>query len=182
VQVTYVMDPRGNIDVHYRVKPRRKMIRLGLTTGLNGALHTAAYFGRGPHENMRDRNQGALVGIYRQEVNELKHDYVKPQFNGNRTDTRWVQFSDEDGAGLRFEAHDMPFEWSLWDYNMHDLSQARHINELPARDVYTFNLDLFEAGAHFDFLSGGQDRQWLAKNKSYEFGFRLQPLSDDEPL
>jgi beta-galactosidase len=180
VQVTYAIDPRGSIAVHYRVKPRRKMIRLGLTMGLHGGLTTVAYFGRGPHENMRDRNQGALVGIYQQEMTALKHDYVKPQFNGNRTDTRWLAFSDEDGAGLRFEAPDTPFAWSLWDYTMEDLSQARHINELPARDDYTFNLDLFQAGAHFDFLSSGQERQWLAKNRVYEFGFRLMPWSKDE--
>jgi len=182
VQVTYAIDPCGSIEVHYRVKPRRKMIRLGMTMGLHGGLTTAAFFGRGPHENMRDRNQGALMGIYRQEIQALRHDYVKPQFNGNRTNTRWVEVSDDDGEGLRFEALDTSFEWSLWDYNMQELSQARHIHELPARDTYTFNLDMFQAGAHFDFLSSGQERQWLAKKRVYEFGFRLQPLSGDEPL
>ena len=64
----------------------------------------------------------------------------------------------------------------MWDYTAEDLERAQHINELPQRNDYTFNLDYYQAGAHFDFLGGGQDRQYLPKGEPYTQVFAIAPL------
>jgi hypothetical protein len=65
-----------------------------------GALSTMTWLGRGPHENYWDRHTGAAVGRYSGRVEDLVHDYVRPQENANRTDVRWVALTDASGAGL----------------------------------------------------------------------------------
>jgi beta-galactosidase len=59
------------------------------------------YFGRGPHENYRDRFTSALVGRYGSTIEDLGFIYRRPQENGYRTDTRWVTFRDKNGQGVR---------------------------------------------------------------------------------
>ena len=172
--------PSGEMTVQYSLKPRRKMLRLGVEMGLFKGLQQSRYFGHGPHENMSDRKDGSPVGIYESPVNMLKHDYVKPQFNGNRCGTEWVQFVDETGSGLQFTVVEHPFNFSLWDYNAQTLEKARHINELTPAESYTFNLDYYQAGAHFDFLGGGQDRQWLPAHKNYTQIFQIHPVTPSE--
>mgnify|MGYP006294846599 CR=1 FL=1 len=50
-------------------------------------------------------------------------------------------------------------------------------SELPERDDYTFNLDYYQAGAHFDFLGGRQDRQYLSRGNTYTQVFTITPLN-----
>ncbi len=66
-----------------------------------GEFRHVEWYGRGPHETYWDRRTGAAVGIYRSTVDELWTPYVEPQENGNRTDVRWVTFTNAAGAGLR---------------------------------------------------------------------------------
>ena len=44
----------------------------------------------GPIENYEDRNSGAHIGIYNSSVKDMSYSYVRPQENGNRMDTRWL--------------------------------------------------------------------------------------------
>ena len=64
-------------------------------------LRNVEWYGRGPQENYWDRNLGAAVGIYKDKVENLWFAYVEPQETGNRTDMRWVSFTDDQGFGLR---------------------------------------------------------------------------------
>ncbi|MEE4194300.1 MAG: glycoside hydrolase family 2 TIM barrel-domain containing protein [Anaerolineae bacterium] len=172
--------PNGTMTVRYEVHPCRKMLRLGLELGLSGRLQKARYFAHGPYENMSDRKQGSPMGIYDCPIQDLKHNYVKPQFNGNRCNTEWVQFTAPDGSGVQFTAEGHAFNFSIWDYTAEDLEKAAHINELPHREDYTFNVDYYQAGAHFDFLGGSQDRQYLEKGKAYTQVFTMAVLQGEK--
>lgn len=174
--IYFSIHPDGKLTVQYSVHPRRKMLRLGVEMGLSGSLQTARYFAHGPHENMPDRKQGSPMGIYQSPIKALKHDYVKPQFNGNRCNTAWVQLRSADGNGILISAVEHAFNFSMWDYTAEDLENALHINELPVREDYTCNVDFYQSGAHFDFLGGGQGRQYLPKGKEYTQVFTIEPL------
>lgn len=59
------------------------------------SLNVVEYFGRGPEENYIDRNAGSMVGRYKTTADFMYVDYVRPQENGHRTDTRWVALTDK---------------------------------------------------------------------------------------
>lgn len=63
------------------------------------------YFGRGPGENYIDRNASSFVDLYRTTADQMYvNNYVRPQENGHRTDTRWVELSRKGGKGLLIRA------------------------------------------------------------------------------
>ena len=135
------------------------------------------WYGRGPHENYWDRNTGAAVGLYSGQVEDLIHDYVRPQENANRTDVRWVSFTDKDGIGLLAVA--MPLlSISAWPYSTEDLERARHINELPRRDSITVNLDYRQMGVGGDDGWGKRPHpEFTLPAKPYTYSFRLKAIT-----
>ncbi|MHC4068246.1 MAG: beta-galactosidase, LacZ type [Planctomycetota bacterium] len=153
--------------------------RFGMQMALLNAFDKMTWYGRGPHENYWDRNTGAAVGLYSGQVKDLIHNYVRPQENANRTDVRWVSFTDNDGIGLL--AVGMPhLSISAWPYSIEDLERARHINELPQRDSITVNLDYRQMGV------GGDDGWGLTAHpeftlpaKPYSYSFRLKAITPD---
>ena len=52
-------------------------------------MNNVQYFGRGPEENYADRNHAAMLGKYRQTVEEQFYPYIRPQETGTKTDIRW---------------------------------------------------------------------------------------------
>jgi len=99
------------------------------------------------HENYEDRKTSAAVGLYSARVDELIHDYVYPQENGNRTDVRWVSVTDSEGKGFKITDVEGNFlNFSAWPYTLKDLEKAEHIHELPRREEITFNIDYRQRG------------------------------------
>ena len=74
--------------------------RIGVRFRLPQTMNVVEYFGRGPEENYIDRHAGTLVGRYKTTAEDMYVDYVRPQENGHRTDTRWVALTNKQGAGL----------------------------------------------------------------------------------
>jgi beta-galactosidase len=104
---------------------------------------------------------------------------VRPQENGNKTEVRWVSFTNKSGVGILVVG--MPLLYvSAWPYTMEDLEKAKHIHELIQRDMITVNLDYKQMGV-------GGDDGWTEKArphpeyrlpfKNYKYSFRLQPYS-----
>ena len=180
---TYTIYGSGDVVVQNDLKPESlkipEMPRLGMQMAMPGRFNKMTWLGRGPQETYWDRNTGAAVGLYSGRVEELIHDYVRPQENANRTDVRWVAFTDEDGFGLL--AVGMPLLYaSAWPYTMEDLEKAKHIHELPRRDTITVNLDYRQMGVGGD--DGWTERarphpEYRLPLKTYSYSFRLQPVT-----
>jgi len=151
--------------------------RFGMQMAVPGALGTMTWLGRGPHENYWDRHTGAAVGRYSGRVEDLVHDYVRPQENANRTDVRWVALTDAGGRGLL--ASGLPLlSVSAWPYTMEDLEKATHVNELPRRDTITLNLDLRQMGVGGDDGWGARPHaEYTLDAKPYAYRFRLRPYA-----
>jgi len=173
----------GNGDVHVEHSITRKgdtppsLPRVGMQMAVPDAYDTVHWFGRGPHENYWDRKTGAAVGQYRQSLSDFVTGYVRPQENANRSDTRWVAFTRDDGRGFLAIGNN-PLSVSAWPYSQEDLAEATHTHELPDRDVTTVNLDHKQMGL-------GGNNTWTEKSrpmpkyrlskKSYTYGFTLRP-------
>ena len=79
--------------------------RIGVRFRLPADMNQVEYFGRGPGENYIDRNASSFVDLYRTTADQMyTNSYVRPQENGHRTDTRWVELSRKCGKGLLIRA------------------------------------------------------------------------------
>ena len=133
-QVSYKAMADGSIRVHASYKGREglpDMPAFGMEWQLKEAYHNFRYYGYGPEENYIDRREGARLGIYKNTARGNMSGYLVPQECGNRTGIRWMEVTDQNGKGLRFEAEDQPFEASVLPYSAMQLDSASHLEELP---------------------------------------------------
>ena len=137
--------------VEMKGRPVRRLIRFGMEFNIPGTFCNVRWYGRGPHENYSDRKSSAHLGIYESTVADFGHNYLKPQENGNRTDVRFIEFTDDSGNGIGLRAAGKTLEVTAWPYTTRDLEQAEHIHELPVRDTITVNASLAQRGVGGSF-------------------------------
>ncbi|MHA1643384.1 MAG: glycoside hydrolase family 2 TIM barrel-domain containing protein [Promethearchaeota archaeon] len=175
--ISYTIFGSGDILITNSIIPLMEMIRFGMQLKMPATYDNLTWFGRGPHENYIDRNRSAAVGLYEGKVNELIHNYVRPQENGNRTDIRWAVLKDNDGFGLLVQdIGGTLLNISAWPYTMEDLENASHINELNKGDLITLNIDYGQKGVGGGLfgLNDVLSKYRLKKNQKYEYSFLLR--------
>ncbi|MBN1640846.1 MAG: DUF4981 domain-containing protein [Anaerolineae bacterium] len=181
LELSYAVYGSGAVRVEAAFTPKREMVRFGMQTEVPGQLDTLTWFGRGPHETMRDRKCSGVVGVHSGRVEELIHDYIHPQENGNRSDVRWATLTEEDGSGLRIEdAGGTLLNVSAWPYTLGDLERAQHPYELPRRETITLNVDLAQRGVG-DLTTpvyGLPEDARLPAGVAYRYSFWLKPARD----
>ncbi|MFO8057814.1 MAG: beta-galactosidase domain 4-containing protein, partial [bacterium] len=178
----YTVTGDGRIKVENDFRPGAglpNLPRVGMQMKIPGRYNTMIWFGRGPHESYRDRKAGAMIGLYKGKVKELIHNYSYPQENGNRTDVRWVTFTDENGAGVK--ATGMPLlNASAWPYTQENLEEATHTYELEYTDEITVNLDYKQMGVGGDNSWGARPHpQFRLTPRPYSYSFVLEPTGID---
>lgn len=194
VQTDYTVEYTvlGNADVLVRstFSPQGTNLpvipRMGMRMTLPENMSTVRWFGRGPYENYQDRNTASFVGLYEKKVNDLYYPYISPQENGNRTDTRWIAFTDESGKGLLVTG--MPtLSWSALPFTQEDLTQKRrgtlHSWELVPENFISVNLDLKQMGVGGDNSWGAWPyKKYQIEPKVYSYQYRLSPLAGNDDL
>ena len=190
-RLVYTILGSGDVIVESNFKTNEtklpEMPRFGVTMTLPKEFERMKFYGRGPQENYCDRNTAADVGVYASTVGEQFFPYVSPQETGNKTDVRWVAFTNDGGVGLM--AVGMPsLSFSALHHSVEDLTQeirgSRHPVDLPKREDVYLNLDLKQRGV------GGDDSWWSKPHTQYcllahdySFAFRLHPLQQgDDPM
>ncbi len=171
ITVRFHMDP----GEHARELP--EIPRVGLQMAIPRRYDQITWFGRGPEENYLDRHAGTPVGRYHLPIEQFIHNYVRPQENANRTEVRWMVWSDADGRGLMAVAGRSLLYASAWPYAQSDLEQARHINELPRRATITVNLDHLQRGLGSINSWGAKPLpQYRLQPRVYDYSFTLTPV------
>jgi beta-galactosidase len=152
--------------------------KIGMSLLIPDACKTITWFGKGPQENYIDRNSAAAAGLYSMDINQFITPYILPQENANRTDIRWMKFSDPGGKGLEVRANDL-LSMSAWPWTKEQIESAKHTNELPVNDFITINIDLKQMGV------GGNDswsrrafpmEKYQIKPATYEYSFKMIPV------
>jgi beta-galactosidase len=190
---TYKVFGSGDILVENRFEPGAlglpDLPRLGMTMKLSDELQNMAWYGRGPHETYWDRKSGAKIGVYRGQVWEQYHPYVRPQENGNKTDVRWVALTNEEGVGLL--AVGMPLlsvsahRFGIEDLDPGPVKRQRHTTDVKPRDFVTLNLDYKQMGVGGDTSWGARPHdEYRLPAREYSYVFRLRPFSlgEDDPM
>jgi beta-galactosidase/beta-glucuronidase len=176
---TYTVFGNGDVLLEVQGTPRGEwpatLPRIGLELTLPGALDRVAWLGRGPGESYADSKQAARFGLWRASVDELWTPYVRPQENGNHTDTRWVALHDTYGAGL-LAAGDPVLDFSAHRFTTEDLDRAEHTYELVPRPTITLHLDYAQNGLGSGSCGPGVMPAYRLHAVPFVFRVRLRPL------
>lgn len=180
-RLVYTVFGDGTIGVAMTLTPRGDNLpdlpRVGLTWAMDAAFDQVAWYGRGPWESYADRKTGAAVGRYAAAVEEMPHDYLRPQENGNRTDVRWVSLTDTAGRGIRITG-DPVISFTARSYSQDVLDQAHHPYELFRSGNVHLQVDANQTGVGGDDAWGARPhRQYrLPADQTCRYAFRITCL------
>lgn len=177
-KIIYRIYGTGDILIKNSFMPRKDMVRFGMQFTIPKQYNILTWYGKGPHETMWDRKSGAAVSIYSGYLEDLIHNYVRPQENSNRTEVRWAALTNMKESGL-FISHigGTLLNVSAWPYTMEDLENANHIHEFPNRERITVNVDYKQKGVGGDRLGilDLHEKYKLKKDIEYSYCFRIKP-------
>lgn len=154
---SYSIYTDGTIDTAMEVIPSHEMERYGFTIPVSEGFKDLRIYSLGPQENYRDRRQGAVLGVWKGGAEDLIHDYLHPQENGNRTGTRYIEISDGNST-MRLDALDEPFESSIHPYTVEMLEEATHVHTLGRLPYAIVHIDGGQRGI-------GGDMPWYVNTK-----------------
>ena len=180
--MTYTIREDGELTVkgEYRpgTRPVAMMPRFGMELVVSPGYERIRWYGRGPAETYVDR-AFERVGVYASTVSAEWVEYARPQANGNKTDVRWVELTNERGVGLRAEGLPL-LSVEARHASWRDVEQAAYTWQIARRPEVYLNLDFKQMGV------GGID-SWsraahpmapyrLPSNQPYSYSFRLRPI------
>jgi beta-galactosidase len=183
VKIDYTINGNGDILVTNHISgiaDLPKIPRLGNNVILHNKFNYVSWYGRGPHENYQDRKTGSLVDLYSCEVKDLMYPYIRPQENGNRTDTRWVKFLNKNGQGVKFLSVDKPISFSAHhqlnsDFDEGDKKIQRHTYQIPNRKLVNVNIDYMQMGVGGDNSWGYRPLdQYMIEPTEYTYSFIIK--------
>ena len=196
VKVTYYVEPDGKVGVAESLEDAgglsdaQYLFRFGMRFAMPGQYSDLDYFGLGPWENYADRNSSALLGRYRQRVEDQYHyGYARAQESGTHTGMRWLDIVDESGTGLKlwspkpFSASALPFCLEDMDTHVHslELKAKAHENERSRGTTYV-HIDLAQMGVGGITSWGTWPlKEYLLPAQPYNFQFMLSPVFDQVP-
>ena len=170
--------------------------RVGLNIVLNNNLNQIKWYGRGPYESYWDRKSGAKIGIYEGSVADQYWAYIRPQENGNKSDTRWVSLTDESGKGIivkgiptiNVSAHHNimedfeSLERSDGRHRDGDIVKNRHTTDVIPRDLVSLNIDYKQMGVGGDNSWGAHTHpEYKLSDKKYNYSFVLCSTENKKP-
>ncbi|MHA1299778.1 MAG: glycoside hydrolase family 2 TIM barrel-domain containing protein [Candidatus Helarchaeota archaeon] len=178
-QLIYTLTRTDELIVSVSFTPKKELPRFGMQMLIPNEYRNIEWFGRGPHETMWDRKTGAMVGIYKLDIDNFIHNYCRPQENANRTDVRWFSLKNQNNEGLLIQdVGKTLLYFSAWPYSMEDLENAKHIHELPKRNFITVNIDYRQKGAGGDDSWGApvHDEYRLFGGRKYSYKYKISFL------
>lgn len=158
------------------------LLRAGNDLVINKSFSTINWYGRGPGESYWDRKTNAFIGQFQQSVDEQYFPYARPQESGNKTEVRWLSFSNAKGRKIHFAFADSLLSFSALPYNMDDLDpeaqkKQYHSGELNKRDEIYLHMDLQQTGLQgMDSWGSWPLEKYRIpfKNYSYSYWMKLE--------
>jgi len=184
--IDYLIKPSGEVVIDYDLTIAKQQVseipRVGMNMELFAEFDQLSFFGRGPHENYRDRSHSAHVGLYQSSVAEQYHPYVRAQESGYKTQVRWANLLNNAGIGMEITGSPH-FGMSALHYRIGDLDSGKtreglHSGELVERPLVSLNVDLGQMG-----VGGVQSwgatalKQYFLTDKHYHYQYTLKGIN-----
>jgi len=152
------------------------LARVGMQFSMPASFNNIKWYGRGPFESYQDRKESAGVGLWSGSVADQYFPYVMHQENGNKTDVRWIEITDDAETGLNITGTPL-MEVNVQNYSQQALNLAKPSKKLFRGDKTYVNIDLRQMGlGGDDSWSPRVHEEYQLKEKNYKFGFVINPL------
>ncbi|MDX2429676.1 MAG: DUF4981 domain-containing protein, partial [Bacteroides sp.] len=183
-RVSYTVNNEGEILVDVQFNPGSDrfpvMPRFGMSLELSDEFDHVAYYGRGPHENYIDRNHSSGVGLYESTVEEQYVPYITNGENGNKTETRWISLSNNEGRGILIKGLPL-FDFSALPYSQSSLNRevrdGAHTTDLELSGKVYLNVDWKQMGVGGDDSWGARTHtSYLLSPEPLKYSFIIVPL------
>lgn len=179
----YIIDGNGKVEIENTVdiSPNHPILpRVGVTFTIPKCFENFVWYGRGPHENYRDRKLSAHIGLYKSTVDEQHYPYILPVECGGKEDVRWFTLTNAEGEGVKVEGFNL-MHIDVHRNSVEDYTQAKHTTELIPRDEIYINIDHLHSGL-------GGDTGWYkniheeyqVKPGKYNYKFSIMPQAVNE--
>lgn len=147
------------------------MPEFGMLFKVDADFDHLTWYGNGPEETYADRQRGAKLGLYHNQVADNMARYLVPQECGNKTEVRYAKVTDSRGRGLLFAGDRMYF--SALPYTPHEMEYAAHAYELPPVHYTVIRAALGQMGVGGDDSWGStvHEEYLLPSDKRLEFSF-----------
>lgn len=183
---TYTIFATGDIFVNIEGKPDGKietaskmLPKIGVKMQIDKTLKNVKYRGLGPFENYPDTKEASKFGVYKNTIEGLFTNYIKPQENGNRMGCDFASLTDERGIGVLLSTKN-DFNFSASYYEESDLENARHTIDLIENDYIIVNIDHKQNGVGSNSCGQSQLEKYRNKFESFNFSFRITLFSNKE--
>ncbi|MDY3928281.1 MAG: glycoside hydrolase family 2 TIM barrel-domain containing protein [Clostridia bacterium] len=160
ILVDIICEPYGNMP--------ERLPRAGVVFELPKECDFVEWYGRGPHENYADRKLSAVFGLYKSKVSDMSVEYERPQENGNRSDTYFVNIGDLSVVGSD------TFEFSVHDYDLDSLIKAEHKGEIEKSDKNFLYIDYKQRGLGSASCGPQPEEIYEFRPHSFKFAFMLK--------
>lgn len=184
---TYTISGNGNLVVSLHLKPQGPMPadlpRMGLDLRFADAFDNAKWLGLGPGESYPDKRRSQKMGIYKATTAQLHTSYEVPQEGGNRSETRWLQLSDNRGWGIKVFRNSVDadkdtgtsFQWVASRYSAQQIETAKHPCDLVPGKTVLVRIDAETSGVGTGACGPTTLEKYLVACEERRFQFEFVP-------
>ena len=167
----------GSVDVRLDVKKNPDLPRLprfGVRMMLPQDMRQVEYYGLGPMESYTDKRRASYHGRFKETVDSLFEDYIRPQENGSHWDVSFVELSRED-VKLSVAA-EKPFSFNASRYTQEELTEKAHNFELVPSGHTVLCIDYTQDGIGSNSCGPEPEKQYqfLEEEFTFAFGIRVE--------
>jgi beta-galactosidase len=183
----YTITGAGHLLVSVHLKPKGSMPadlpRMGLDLRLADTFDNAKWHGLGPGESYADKKRSQKMGIYKATMEQLHTPYEVPQEGGNRSDTRWLQLSDNRGWGIKVSRSSVDtdkdtgttFQWVASRYSAKQIETAKHPCDLVPGKTVLVRIDAECSGVGTGACGPTTLEKYLVPCEERKFQFEFAP-------
>ena len=178
----YMKAAVANSDNYANLKKAPLLSRFGMELAMPSTFDTIEFYGAGEHETYIDRKSSALIGVYKQSVDEQFWPfYARPQECGSHCDLRWWRVADTAGRGFEvvsdvlFQANALPYPMEQFD--IHSDKYQKYAQHLKKDGNTYVNIDKMQMGLGCETSWRTLPRpEYQIRYDNNEFNFVLRPL------
>ncbi len=184
VRIKYSIFGDGSIRIDTQCLSSKMIMyapRFGLVLEMPRKYDNVKYFGLGDRQNTSDFKEHALLGIYECKVDDMREKYIKPQESSMRTDVRFAEITDNNGAGLLFLALEDNFTFSADHFTSQQCAKAAHQEDLKICDTTCLHIDSYMLGAGSNACGPFPTKEHKVNSlKGQKLSILVVPMKDEE--
>ncbi len=154
--------------------------RIGIEMFTPKALNAVKWYGKGPGESYADSNLHTWMGVYEKDIKDLHTNYVYPQENGARSNSKWFSLHNEKST-LLFTSK-TPFLFTAHDYTKESLESAKHQNNIEKSPFNVINIDYEQLGLGSNSCGEEQLPDYRLFVEDFNLTFSISVINNGEEI